>query len=275
MMLRNGELISSDIITDRSLLYGDGVFTTIAISNGKPCLFQQHLNRLANDCQRLNIDNFSIENIQSQFFSAIINIETGIARITISRSSGERGYLCNKAEPVIWISVNDWPTHIEQYKQSGINCRICQQPIHPNPSLAGIKHCNRLEQVLARNEWHDDQYQEGLMLDPDGNVIEGTMSNLFLIKDQQLFTPNLAFVGVNGIIRKAIIDIAKRLQIPLLVSSISVQDLLTADALFITNSVISIWRINLLNNQQYDNHPIIKLLENELDKLDLHETKHL
>ncbi len=275
MMLRNGELISSDIITDRSLLYGDGVFTTIAIRNGKPLLFKQHLNRLTNDCQRLNIDNLSIDNVLSQFFSAISNIETGIARVTISRSSGERGYLCNKAEPVIWISVNDWPSHIEQYKQSGINCRICQQAIHPNPSLAGIKHCNRLEQVLARNEWHDDQYQEGLMLDPDGNVIEGTMSNLFLIKDQQIFTPDLAFAGVDGIIRKTIIDIAKRLQIPLLVSTISVQDLLTADVLFVTNSIIGIWRINRLNDQQYDNHPMIEQLEYELGKLDLHETKHL
>ena len=275
MMFRNGEPISTAIATDRSLLYGDGVFTTIAINNGQPLLFQKHLNRLTNDCQRLKIDNLSIEDIKSQFFSAITNVERGIVRITISRSSGGRGYLCNKAEPVIWISVNDWPSHIELYRQSGINCRICQQPIHPNPSLAGIKHCNRLEQVLARNEWHDDQYQEGLMLDPDGNVIEGTMSNIFLIKDQQIFTSDLAFAGVDGIIRKTIIDIAMRLQIPLIVSTISVQDLLTADTLFITNSVIGIWRINKLNEQQYDNHPMIETLESELGKLDLHETKHL
>ena len=275
MMFRNGESISRATATDRSLLYGDGVFTTIAISKGQPLLFQKHLNRLTNDCQRLKIDNLSIEDIKSQFFSAIANVERGIVRVTISRSSGGRGYLCNNAEPVIWVSVNDWPTHIDSYRQSGINCRICQQLIHPNPSLAGIKHCNRLEQVLARNEWHDDQFQEGLMIDPDGNVIEGTMSNLFLIKDQQIFTPDLAFAGVDGIIRKAIIDIAKRLRIPLIISNISVQDLLAADALFVTNSVIGIWRINKLNEQPYNNHPMINTLENELGKLELHEKQHL
>ena len=267
--LRNGTFVSSQIATDRSLLYGDGIFTTIAINNGRPLFLKQHLDRLVHDGQKLKINHISLASIETALFKAIQGLDYAIARITISRSSGERGYLCTQGEPVYWITVSDWPVHIEKFRKLGIRVRICQQRLASNPSLAGIKHCNRLEQVLARNEWHTDNYQEGLMLDSADNVLEGTMSNLFLIKEGKMLTPDLTFAGVEGIIRALIIDIAKQQNIPLTIARVSRQDIETAEALFVTNSVIGIWPITQLDEHYFNQHPMLQLLADELGKLGL------
>jgi len=256
--LRNGEFVSSDIASDRSLLYGDGVFTTLVIKGGEPILLKQHIQRLCHDCQKLKIDNISHQSIKRALFSAIEGVECAIVRITVSRSSGERGYLCKQAKPVYWITVNDWPNHIVKFRKEGISIRICDQLISGNKALAGVKHCNRLEQVLARNEWNSDDYQEGLMLDNVGNVIEGTMSNLFLVKNEQLFTADLTYAGVEGIIRRLIIRIAKQLEIPLTIGKITLEELATAEAIFVTNSVIEIWPVKHFHNIHYMSHPMIQ-----------------
>jgi len=262
----NGKSIANEIATDRSLLYGDGVFTTIAIQQGKPLLLQQHFDRLLKDATQLKINNIPINEIRSSLLLLINDVDNGIVRISISRSSGERGYLCQNSKPVFWITLSEWPNHIEKFRKSGINLRICQHRLSTNPALAGIKHCNRLDQVLARNEWHDDKYQEGLMLDQSDFVLEGTMSNLFLIKNRQLLTPNLTLAGVNGIIRQQIIELASTLSIPLSITNLTIHDLNTADALFVTNSVIGIWPVNQLNEQKFIKDPIIGQLADELNK---------
>ena len=246
--LRNGELVEAKYATDRSLLYGDGIFTTLVLRDGRLLLIDKHLDRLKRDSERLKIDNVSIELINQQINKIIQNQTNGIIRVTISRSSGQRGYLCTNKAPIYWLSFSPWPEHIESYQHTGINVRLCQQRLSKNPTLAGIKHCNRLEQVLARNEWHDDRFQEGLMMDFDDSLIEGTMSNLFYIKDDTLFTPELTYSGVNGIMRDEVIAAAKQLNIPLKISSISVEEVKQADTLFVTNSVIAIWKVNQLDD---------------------------
>ena len=263
---RNGELITSDVATDRALLYGDGVFTTLVIKDGKGLFIEEHFQRLLKDCHQLKINNPPLNDIKNSFASIIKNINQGIVRISVSRSSGERGYLCVNPIPVFWISTSQWPAHIETFRASGINVRYCQQRLSQNSTLAGIKHCNRLEQVLARNEWQSDDYQEGLMLDTADQVIEGTMSNLFLVKNNQLITPNLTLSGVEGIMRQKIIEIAKFENIDVKVTTILVDDLNAADAAFVTNSVIGIWPINRIDNHCFVQNPLIKKLQQSLNK---------
>lgn len=264
---RNGIAIGSEISTDRALLYGDGVFTSIAIAQGKALFLQQHLKRLENDCMRLQINNFSMQAAKNALSSALHGTTRAIARLSVSRSSGERGYYCAQEEPVYWVTVSDWPKHIVQFREQGINVCLCQQRLSRNPSLAGIKHCNRLEQVLARNEWHNADIQEGLMLDDSDAVIEGTMSNLFLIKDNQLFTPNLTFSGVEGIMKELVIGIAKKRQIDTITARLTVADVNSADGIFVTNSIIGIWPINQLEQRFFKIDPLIRLLQDELKTL--------
>lgn len=263
---RNGETVASDIATDRALLYGDGVFTTIAIKEQKPLFIEDHFKRLLDNCQQLKINNVPLDAIKIALSSAIENINQGIVRITVARSSGERGYFCANPKPVFWITTSQWPEHIELFRAAGINVRYCEQRLSQNPSLAGIKHCNRLEQVLARNEWQSDDYQEGLMLDTQGHLIEGTMSNLFLVKNSQLITPKLALSGVNGIMRQRVIDIAQSKDIEVNITEINPKDLASADAAFVTNSVIGIWSINQVEDHTFTNNPLIEKLQQSLHK---------
>jgi len=264
--LRNGEVIDAEIASDRSLLYGDGIFTTIAVRDYRPALLQHHLDRLLNDGKRLNITGIPIDDIKDSLFSLCQDLEQAVIRITVSRGSGVRGYFCQDVTPVFWITVSEWPDHIDKYRKQGINLRICSQKLSYNPELAGIKHCNRLEQVMARNEWDTELFQEGIMLDREGNVIEGTMSNLFLIKNGQIYTPDLTGCGVNGIIRKTVIELVENLGISLKVTTLNTQDLQEADAVFVSNSIIGLWPVNRLNNKQFTGDPIIQQLSDELGK---------
>ncbi len=264
--IRNGKVIDTVIATDRSLLYGDGIFTTIAIKQGKAQFLQDHFDRLDRDARQLKIDNIPLQKIKTSLLKLIHDTEHAIVRVSISRGCGERGYRQHNSSPVFWLTLSPWPSSNENFNKEGINLRICQQRLSHNPALAGIKHCNRLEQVLARNEWQDEQFQEGLMLDYHDHVLEGTMSNLFIVKNGHIVTPDLTFAGVKGIIRQRIIDLSNKLSIPLSISNLTIEDVISADTLFITNSVIGIWPVKQLNDQTYKKNPIIGQLADELNK---------
>jgi len=130
--------------------------------------------------------------------------------------------------------------------------RFCATPLSANPVLAGIKHLNRLEQVLARAEWQASEIAEGLMADEQGRVVEGTMSNLFVVSSGELWTPPVDRSGVAGVMRALVLDIALRQGIPARVREIRRPDLERADALFLTNSLIGIWPVRRLERWEYD-----------------------
>ncbi len=109
--------------------------------------------------------------------------------------------------------------------------------------------------MLARSEWHDNNIQEGLMLDINNHVIEGTMTNLFLVKNKVLYTSALNVCGVSGIIRQIIIELAARQGINFIETMLSKEDIQTADELFVTNSIIGIWPIKTLENYTYSIGP--------------------
>ncbi len=133
---------------------------------------------------------------------------------------------------------------------------------------------NRLEQVLARNEWNDDQIHEGLMLDQTDCIVEGTMSNLFLVKDGILHTPTLDRCGVAGIMRSLVIECANQNGSSVNVTRLSIKDIGEADELFVTNSIIVYWPIRLLGNTRFRVGPVTlnvgqwlnKSIQNELKR---------
>jgi 4-amino-4-deoxychorismate lyase len=123
----------------------------------------------------------------------------------------------------------------------GVAVRLCNTRLAINPVLAGIKHLSRLENVLARNEWHDSTIVEGLMMDTAGHLVEGTMSNIFVLSGGRLITPALTRCGVEGIIRQIIIEqLAPALSIPLVIRDMDISDVIKADSVFICNSLIGI-----------------------------------
>jgi 4-amino-4-deoxychorismate lyase len=191
----NGEIKELFPATDRGLHYGDGLFETIAVINGRPTLWQAHMERLQCGCELLGIPLPDLQQLHEEASSLCSSEERVVLKLMITRGSGGRGY--RPPQDVLSQRIlfrYPWPDSPDL--SHGIQLRVCQTPLACNPALAGIKHLNRLEQVLARAEWDDPAIHEGLMCDLDGRVKEGTMSNLFWVEDSQLFTPDLSRCGV-------------------------------------------------------------------------------
>ncbi|MCX7089408.1 MAG: aminodeoxychorismate lyase [Methylococcales bacterium] len=244
MVLINGSSEHCLDVTDRGLQYGDGLFETIAVYQGQPVYLQEHLQRLQRGCERLLIPCPALDLLRNEAVQLSQHTQQAVLKIIVTRGSGGRGYRQPDSIAATRIlSLHPYPDYPAHFKQQGITARFCQTRLGLNPSLAGIKHLNRLEQVLARAEWQDATIQEGLMLDALDRIIEGTMSNLFFIKDQAIVTSPLTHSGVAGILREKIMQIAERDNIPLKQHYFKQDALLAADEVFVTNSIIGIWPV--------------------------------
>ena len=251
--LVNGELTTCIATSDRALHYGDGLFETIAVKAGECEHWYEHMTRLADGCQRLNIPTPDAHQLLVESQQLCADQEQAVLKIIISRGSGGRGYRAPEpVQPTRIVSVHPWPRYPASYVQEGVQLHLCSTKLACQPALAGIKHLNRLEQVLARNEWHDPDISEGLMSDVNGNIIEGTMSNYFLVSNGELITPKIVDCGVTGIMRKHILNQAVLHEISVKEKNITLDELYAADELFICNSIIGIWPVKKLQDIEYD-----------------------
>lgn len=262
MILINGQPDNRIPVTDRGLQYGDGLFETLAFREGKLEFLEAHLDRLQRGCERLRFPPVDIDKLQLELATLCAQTaEDSVIKIIITRGSGGRGYKApTTAEPVRIISSHPMPDYPVAC-QSGVQVRICQQRLGINPGLAGIKHLNRLDQVLARSEWDEDNIREGLMLDCHERLIEGTMSNLFLVSQGQLLTPSLSDSGIAGIMRQQVMQIAGSLSIPLAETTLSIDDLYQAEEVFLTNSIINIWPVAALAHQRWSYGSVTQRLQ--------------
>ena len=144
---------------------------------------------------------------------------------------------------------------------------ICETRLSRQPVLSGIKHMNRLEQILARNEWTDSSISEGLMLSDQGNVIEGTMSNLFMVKNGTVITPTLNECGVAGVMRETVLTFLDEETIPYETSVVSQSMLAIADEVFLTNSVIGLWPVKKIGGTVYSVGPVSKVMQKKVNNL--------
>ncbi len=251
-MLINGKTETQISATDRGLQYGDGLFETIAVRDGHPCLWYQHMERLQSGCRRLNIPAPDSSLLYDEVRQEIGDANHGVIKVIVTRGPGGRGYTppaeSMPTRIVNWSEMQEYP---DEYHQKGIVARLCATRLGWNPTLAGIKHLSRLEQVMARSEWNDPSIQEGLMMDSASYVIEGTFSNLFAMQNGRLVTPDLSRCGVAGVMQGVVMRAAEKLGVPVTIDNISVQDLWGADALFVTNSLIGLWPVRELSGHEF------------------------
>lgn len=271
-ILINGQAASQIDVRDRGFQYGDGVFETIACKNGQLEFWQAHMQRLADACERLNLPAVPAQ----QWLDDIAALQPqgeAVIKLILTRGVSGRGYAYSDSEqqPLRVCALYPWPDYPQQ-NQQGINAIICKTPVSMNAALAGIKHLNRLDNVLARNEWRDAGIAEGLMLDHQQHVIEGTMSNVFCVLDDQLYTPSLERCGVRGVMREQIIQLAQSQGITLNEIEISQQNFLQMDEIFVSNSLIGIWPVSRIVDQperQYTTS-MAQQLQRQLQQLDVH-----
>lgn len=251
-MLINGE--SGDTISafDRGLQYGDGLFETIAVTAGRPCLWQRHWKRLQLGCERLGIPAPDPQLLYQELLREIGDQDRAVLKIVITRGAGGRGYAPPQdPQATRIVQCFSWPDYPEKAANEGIIVRVCATRLARDPVLAGIKHLNRLSQVLARREWDDPNIAEGLMLDTADRVIEGTMSNLFLLKGEEVWTPDLSLCGVEGIMRGLLLELFRERGIAVRITDIDQAELRQADGLFLANSLIAIWPVRELAGHRF------------------------
>lgn len=273
MVLVNGKAESRITIADRGLQYGDGLFETIAFRHGKAEFLDAHIQRLLAGCERLSIPFQQLAELSQELNSVYQQLGDTqcIIKIIITRGCGGRGYFADKTSvPTRIISTHDSPSYPQHYGQTGITVRLCQHKLSDNSALAGIKHLNRLDNVIARNEWDDTNIGEGLLFDQSEYLIEGTMTNVFIVKSQQLITPLLNSSGVAGIMRAQIIAIAQQLDLPFKQAMLTQDDLMSADEVFVCNSVNGIWPVRAIADsvKQYATGPITQQLQQALTKVE-------
>ena len=270
--LINSTVNNSININDRGLQYGDGLFETMAVHNDVIPLWEDHWSRLALGCEKLSIklpDKKVIEKDISEICKSNTDSKF-VIKLIVTRGEGQRGYRFTNEQNITYIlSSHVWPNHPEEYRTKGVDVCYCETTLSENKKLAQIKHLNRLEQVLARNEW-EDEYQEGLMLTNNNCVVDGTMSNIFSVLDNKLFTPNLSLCGVAGVMRKTIIELAKNKGVEVYEKEFSKSELEMADELFLSNSLFGIWPIKEIGKTKFTKvGDVTKLLQSELYNLGL------
>lgn len=250
--LVNGQVGACLPVNDRGLQYGDGLFETLALRNGEPLLWDRHIQRLGEGCQRLGLPAPNMALLREELARITGLKERAVAKIILTRGNAGRGYRPDTHSVAMRIvQCLPWPAFPDTAGKEGVDVRWCETRLARQPRLAGMKHLNRLEQVLARAEWQDD-YAEGLMCDTDGLVIEGTKTNLFLVRDDgTVVTPDLSQSGVAGVMRAQILDSVASMGLTCTIQNVTTDMVESARELFLTNSLIGIWPIRRIEARHY------------------------
>ncbi len=248
--LINGEPGAAVPAADRGLQYGDGLFETVAVIAGQPRLWDRHLARLQSGAARLGIacpDEVTLRRDAERLSRGMVG--DAVLKIVVTRGQGGRGYRPRvDTPPTRILSIHSYPEYPSTRWTTGVDVRLCATRLSEQPALAGIKHLNRLEQVIARGEWEDESVAEGLMLDQNDRVIEGTFTNLFALRAGRLYTADLARCGVAGVMRQAILDYCEAQGLPLrLVPGLSLGELEAAEEVFLSNSLIGVWPVRAID----------------------------
>lgn len=257
MNLVNGRESDSVSLDDRGLAYGDGVFRTVQIQGGRPLHWERHRRKLLSDCMGLGIPIPSLDALERDVALACSREPEAVLKIIVTRGVAGRGYAPPPdPQPTHIVRIAPSPSYPPHYAQSGVRLHLCALRLAWQPRLAGIKHLNRLENVLARAEWDDPELAEGLLLDIEDNAIEGTMSNLFIVEAGICATPSLGRCGVAGVQRGRVLQWAVQTATPCREENIPLPRLLKADEVFLVNSLIGLWPVREVGGQIWDRWPV-------------------
>ncbi|WP_432719522.1 aminodeoxychorismate lyase [Jeongeupia wiesaeckerbachi] len=258
-------------LADRSIQFGDGVFRTLYIRDGGIPFWQRHMAKLAHDAAALGIVAPSPEAWLADL--RVHATASATIKLVLTRGESPRGYA---------VPADCTPHRITQIaspaptidRRAGITVRVCETRASWQPRLAGIKHLNRLENVLARSEWSDSVVFDGLLLDRDGDVVEGTMSNVLLLERGALLTPRLDGGGVAGVMRDVAFEAATAVGWQAGEARISLQRLRRAERVWLCNSLIGLVPVARLGDHSWpvDQSPVDSLFAERISACAAQET---
>jgi 4-amino-4-deoxychorismate lyase len=239
----NGQLGGAIDATDRGFAYGDTLFETFRCHLGKVHLWDYHAERLRRGLETLDI-RCSLGRVEQQLGQGLEwlreqEIEQAAGRLAVSRGPAGRGYRSAGGEPTLVLSLGE--IHPWRRPHAPLQVAICRTRLGCQPALAGIKHGNRLEQVLAARELDVLGMDEGLQLNTRGELVCAVSGNILLVSNGQLMTPPIVDCGVAGTVRRLVLDeLAPALGLPAIEKVLLPADLDTADELMVSNAVAGI-----------------------------------
>lgn len=250
--------------TDRGFTYGDGLFETLRVACGVAPLWHRHAARLADGAGRLLMPPPDTDRMHTEVLRLAAGLEDAVVRITLSRGVGERGYaLPRDPRPTLVVAAS--PLALDAVAtEEGIAVRLCELRLARQPRLAGLKHLNRLEQVLARAEWAEPSITEGLLCDTEGHLVCATAANLFAVIDGELLTPPVDQCGVAGVARAEILA-AHGARI----AHFSPAELARASEVFLTSAVRGILPVRALGAHAWLPGPVARALQAHWARLGL------
>lgn len=247
-MLVDGVAAERISALDRGLAYGDGLFESIRVAGMAAPLWTRHMQRLLEGCLRLRIPAPDPALLWREALQVSHDMPQSVVRITITRGAGERGYALPAApRPTRVVAAFVPPLVTAAAYAHGVRLRVCDLRLAEQPLLAGIKHLNRLEQVLARAEWNDPAIVEGVLLDTRERVISATMANLFAVVDGELLTPALDRCGVAGVGRAEVLAVCPQTR----TGELTLAMLRGASEVFLSSSVRGIVPVHSLDDRDY------------------------
>ncbi|MBF6023586.1 aminodeoxychorismate lyase [Lysobacter niastensis] len=241
---------------DRGLAYGDGLFETMRAVHGSVPWWPAHWQRLQRGAQALRLSLPAEAQVREEA-ERMLEGGDGVLKLIVTRGAGGRGYPAPEESVPNWIlSRHPLPPATPS---AGLALRWCETRLALQPALAGIKHCNRLEQVLARSEWADPDIHEGLVLSAEGDVVSATAANVFVLRDGRWTTPLVDRCGIAGVCRAWAVDALQACE-----ARLAVTDVEAADAVFLCNAVRGILPVARLGSRTWRPHPQVMELQHRL-----------
>jgi 4-amino-4-deoxychorismate lyase len=260
-------------VFDRGLHFGDGLFETIACLHGRPRFLSLHLERLAHGCRTLGFSRLADQALREEVERLAAAGERAIVKLIVTRGRAVvRGYAVSGREQATRVAIRyPWPVEETAFQQRGVSVRVAAMRLGENPALAGLKHCNRLEQILARSEPEHTAAAEALMLSRSGRLVSGTMTNVFLVdgtvQSPRLRTPSIDLCGVAGVMRRVVLREAARAGIEAAECDLWPADLEAATEVFLTNARVGIWPVGRVGERTLAPGPVTRRLQSLLQPL--------
>jgi 4-amino-4-deoxychorismate lyase len=272
--LVDGQPAAGISLLDRGLHYGDGLFETIACRNAQASFLDLHLQRLAEGCARLGVRYEDFPGLAAKIRELAATQPRSIIKLILTRGNATaRGYGARGDERARTVLLQyPWPQEDPAAWEHGVAARTAVGRWGENPLLAGLKHLNRLEQVLVRAEWTDPLIREALVFSSCGWLVSGTMSNVFLVTDGRIMTPAITHAGIRGVMRRVVIGAAQRGGLDVTETALQAAALAAAEEIFLTNARIGIWPVRTLDGRERAVGPLTRQLQRWL--LPLLETAH-
>ena len=258
----NGVVTNALPAGDRAVQFGDGCFTTARVIEGDIQFLPLHIARMQRAASALSITQADWQALESEMMQAASGHAQGVVKAILTRGQGGRGYsAAGCSAPSRIVSFSDYPAHYHLWREQGVKLISSPVTLSKNSLLAGIKHLNRLEQVMIRMHLDQTDANEALVVDTSGCLVECCAANLFWRKGKRVYTPDLSQSGVDGIMRQHIIrELRTRSDWTVDIVSETPETLADADEILICNALMPLLPVTQVNERHYSSRHLYDFL---------------